>query len=94
MGKVFAADVGTKIILDTGQDLSAATLTKIKAKVRGGTEVKTLDGTVVETTKIQHSKTAETLATAGVWTLQAYVEFTADKYWGEKVTLEVEAPIS
>jgi len=57
MGKVFAADVGTKIILDTGQE-------------------------------------AETLATAGVWTLQAYVEFTADKYWGEKVTLEVEAPIS
>lgn len=94
MGKVFTADVGTKIILDTGTNLSEATAQSIRAKQPTGGVVVTLEATVVETTKVQHVKTATTLNAAGDWELQAYVEFTADKYYGEVVTLPVYAVLS
>jgi len=89
LSKVFTTDVGTKIILDTGQDLSTVSAKSIKAKnpVTGIWE--TLTATVVETTKLQHDKTASTLNVAGNWRLSAYVEFSADKYHGDPVILTV-----
>lgn len=89
MSKVFTTDVGTKIILDTGQDLSAATAQSIKAKNPSTGAWETLTAIVVETTKLQHSKTASTLNVAGNWRLSSYVEFTADKYHGDPVILTV-----
>lgn len=94
MGKVYATDVGTLIKLDTERDISAATSHKIIAKL--GTGVATnLTTTIVETTKLQHVKTASTLSSAGLWSLQAYVQFSdGSKYWGEIVELTIYAPLA
>lgn len=92
--KVYTTDVGTKIKLDTGWDISAATSYKIVAKL-GVAEAVDLTATIVEDTKLQHEKTASTLNQAGDWQLQAHVELAAgDIYRGDIVTLTVHAPLS
>lgn len=75
MDKVHTTDVGTLIKLNTGEDLSTGVNSvKIVAKL-GEAAAVDLTATVVETTKVQHQKTASTLNTAGAWDLQAEVDF-------------------
>lgn len=95
MGRVYTTDVGTKIKLDTGQDLSSGVGShKIVAKLKVGAAVD-LTTTVEETTKLQHVKTAATLDSQGTWNLQAHVEFTdGSEYRGEAVELPVYPPIT
>ena len=95
MGKVYTTDVGTLIKLDTGEDLSSGVSSqKIVGKL-GGASAVDLTATVVETTKVQHEKAADTLNSAGVWQLQAHVEFTDSTiYRGEVVELEVYASLA
>jgi len=92
MGKVYASDVGTLIKLDTGVDVTSATV-KIVAKPSGSGDAVDLEATVVESTKVQHQKTADTLNAAGNWRLQAYVEMGGGKYFGEIVELPVYEPL-
>lgn len=73
MSRVHATDVGTLIKLNTGISLSDVSNQKIIARKPTGGLVD-LAATVVETTKLQHTKTASTLNEAGEWELQAYVE--------------------
>lgn len=98
MGKVCTTDVGTLIKLDTGEDITTASSHKIVAKPPDGGVAVDLVSAVVETTKLQHTKTALTLAKVGTWELQAYVVFgvapNATNYSGEKVPLVVHAPIT
>lgn len=96
MSKVYTTDVGTLIKLDTGEDISSGVSSvKIIAKPPSEGAAVDLAASVVETTKVQHTKTAATLNSAGEWELQAYVEYTAgDKYRGETVVLMIYAPVS
>lgn len=96
MAKVYTSDVGTKIKLDTGEDISSGIdSVKIVAKPPSEAAAVDLTSTVVETTKVQHVKTASTLNSAGKWELQAHVEYTAgDIYRGEMVVLQVYEPVS
>lgn len=92
--KVFTTDVGTLIKLNTGWDISAATAYKIVAKL-GAAAAVDLTATIVETTKLQHQKAADTLDSAGDWELQAHVELGAgDIYRGDIVELTVYAPLT
>jgi len=88
MSQVFEPDVGTQIKLDTETSLAGGTNEKIIARSPSGT-VSDLAASIVETTKIQHVKTALTLAEAGQWDLQAYVEIGGEKYHGKRVILTV-----
>lgn len=90
MAKVFDTDVGTAIVLDTGIDLATVTKKAIRAQPPTGSVVE-LAVDVVQTKKLRHIKTKDTLNADGAWQLQAYVEFEngATKYHGEICTLRV-----
>lgn len=91
---VFTTDVGTEFVLDTGIELAGASNQVIKAKPPDGGALVSLLATIVETTKLKHVKTATTLATAGIWELQAYIEFTGAPLRGEIVKIIIEAPLT
>jgi len=94
VGKVFTTDVGTLIKLDTETDLGEATLVNILARKPSGDTV-VLAATVVETTKVQHTKTALTLNVAGSWDLQAYARWTGGtEHYGEVIHQEIYPPIA
>jgi hypothetical protein len=95
MAKVYTTDVGTLIKLDTGEDISSGVSeVKIIAMPPSEAGAVELTAAVAETTKVQHTKTADTLDEAGEWELQAEVTYTAgDIYRGEKAVLMVYAPL-
>ena len=88
MAKIYSQEVGPEIILDTKIDLSSATKVAIKAYQPDGTLVE-LDGTVTDTTKVKHVKTANTLNVRGLWRLHSYAEFSdgEKQYWGDQYDL-------
>lgn len=88
MSQVFEPDVGTQIKLDTETNLAGGTNQKIIARSPSGV-VSDLASTIVETSKIQHVKTAVTLAEAGQWDLQAYIQLGSEIYHGKPVILTV-----
>ena len=72
MGSVFKGDVGTKIILSVGTNVSAATVAKIKYRKplnESGEWVATIDGST-----IYYITQAGDLDQSGEWKLQAYIE--------------------
>jgi hypothetical protein len=91
MSKIYTTDVGKVIKLDTDVDLTVGLLDKkIIAKPPGGGALVDLVATVVDTTWLQHEKTALTLATAGEWELQPYAAFTdGDILYGDIAILEI-----
>jgi len=94
MSKIFTTDVGTKIRLDTSTDLTGYAEVKILALSPTGTSY-TLSANVVDSKKIEHTKTATTLNEAGIWTLQAYVKFKdGTEYKGEFVSLIISKPLA
>jgi hypothetical protein len=87
MSKVYVGDTGTLVELDTGADLSTATLVNVKAKKPDGTAVTwvaTVSGTTVRYTTL----TAD-FDQHGGWTLQAYVEMPTGRWTGEAAALTV-----
>lgn len=89
MSKVYVGSIGTVITLDCGEDVSAASVRKIKAKRPDGT---TVDWTAVAdgTNGIAYTTVADDLNQAGVWYLQAYVELSGGwKGPGDTVVLMV-----
>lgn len=95
MAKVYAADVGTVIKLDTDIDLTiGVSEVKILAKNPLGVTSSLAPVDVVEIQKLRHTKTASTLSTAGRWLLQAYVKFTnTNECYGEIAELIVYSPL-
>ncbi len=72
MGKIYKGDVGTEIILDTGEPLADATVHNIAYKNASSTGV--FVGEVVETTKIRYITTStDDLDVAGDWKFQPIV---------------------
>lgn len=87
--RVYNTDNGTKIKLDTGEDLSSAEKVEIHAIDPSGKWV-TLVAEDVESTKVQHTKTATTLVDLGDWRLHSYVEFPGEEgYTGEPYELRI-----
>ena len=89
---VYLGDVGTKIRLDCGEDISTATKCEIKFHSPAG-----LRGTWTasqETTSIIFYVTqAEDINEAGRWWFQAYVEMPSRKLYGKTAMLEVLSPL-
>jgi hypothetical protein len=73
MSKLYVGDEGTEMLVDTGSDLSTATLLQLKVKQPDGTTV-SWTGSQKETTKITYTIQAGEFAQAGKHYLQAYVE--------------------
>lgn len=85
--KIYVGDIGTEILLDTGVNITTATVHNIKYKKPDGT-TGTWTGTVKDFTKISYTVQAADLDQAGTYTLQAYVVMVG--YWsGETVTFIV-----
>ena len=94
MTKTYINDIGTAIVLDTGQSLAGAVSVGIEArKPNGSTEV-SWSGAVVESTKVQFVTLAGTLDQAGEWLLQAKVVLASGTWLGETARLTVYRPFA
>lgn len=92
MTTVFAGDVGTKIILDCGVDISLSSARSIIVRKPSGlstTWVSVLEGT----NSIQYTTLAGDLDEVGRWKLQAYIEMPSWKGSGEVVMLVINRPL-
>ena len=90
-GKVYVGDVGTQIILDCGQDISAATAISIEVKKpNGGTAswAAAANGTNAISC---FTGGANALTLAGTWLLQAKVTLPSGTWRGETAQLVVYA---
>jgi hypothetical protein len=93
MGKIYVGDKGTEIILDTGIDLTTATLVKILA-IKPSQTTALWTATVYDTTKIKYTTSQADegdWTETGTWKLQAYVELPVWKGHGETVQVTVYA---
>lgn len=86
--KLYVGDVGTSIILDCGQDISAATARSI--------DVKKPDGSIVSwsavasgTTAIRFDTVAGTLDKGGTWKVQARVTLPTGDWSGATAEFDV-----
>lgn len=84
MGNIYKGDIGTKIIVSVGFDITAATVTKIYYKKPDGTTgswtaVKEAGNTSISYTTTQVGD----LNIPGTWTLQAYIEVGSWKGMGD-----------
>jgi hypothetical protein len=87
--KVYKNDIGTKIKLDAGSDISSATTLEIKYqkgdKITTGKWNATLEGTDYGYYVTQ----AGDLDTIGIWRLQLYAVLPTGTWRGETVEMEV-----
>lgn len=89
MSKVFKGDLGTKLVVDTDVDISLATVLKIYYIKPDGTKG-SWTGTLEGTDSISYTTTTTSdLGQVGLWILQAYVEMSGGKWYGEAVGLNV-----
>ena len=85
---IFIGDTRTKIILDVGLDISAATVKEIKYINPDGTSG-SWDAAQETTTSISFITIAGSLNVAGKWKLQAYIETASWKRHGEIATMTI-----
>ena len=91
MSKIYKNDIGTKIKLDAGCDISSATVLKILSSKPGTPRrVKGEWAAIAEGTNYAYYITsANDLDVAGTWQIQLYIESPTWKGYGEKVNFEV-----
>ena len=88
--KVYKNDIGTKIKLDAGCDISAATVWKILYSKPGTTRIKGEWIATPEGTNYAYYITlAGDLDAVGKWHIQLYIESPNWKGYGEMVSFEV-----
>ncbi len=93
MSKVYTGDTGTVIVLDCGQDISAATARSIAVRKPDGSS--TSWAAVAEgTDSIKHTSLADTFDQAGDYQLQAVVTLPSGTWRGETVALHVYSPFA
>ena len=92
MTKTYIGDIGTAIVLDTGQSLAGASAVSIEVLKPVGAAPVSWAGTVVESTKVQFVSLADTFASAGEYKLQARVVLPGGTWLGETVGLTVYRP--
>lgn len=86
--KVYVGDEGTEIILDSGEDLTAATSIQIAIRRPSGT-VASWVAALYDTTKGRYIVQAGDLDEEGIWKLQLVVTLPAWSGRGETVDLPV-----
>jgi len=91
----YVGDIGKKIILETGQDLSAATILRIKYKKPNGTNgywSATIESNVsnVLANMFYITVAATDLDQAGKWQLQAYAATPAWTLSGKTVAMKID----
>lgn len=88
--KVYVGDTGTAIILECGQDISAATALSIEVRKPDGT-LTSWAATLSGTTAIRYTTLSNTLDQSGVWKLQAKVTLPTGQWRGATANLQVFA---
>ena len=76
------------LTLETGIDLTTASLLQIKYKSPAGTRG-TFAGTLVGTTKIKYDFVNDEITPAGMWSFQSYVEIGGLKAYGNIVSSDI-----
>lgn len=91
MGKVFKDDIGTKISLDTGIDITDSTDREIHYKKPSGSagQWAAEKGTGEDKNTIFYITQKDDIDECGIWILQSFVKFTNGEWRGEKVEMEV-----
>lgn len=87
MGKSYVGDEGTLILIDMGEDISAASVTEINVRKRGGDV--TWTASIYNSNYLSYTIQTDDLDEAGTYYLQPYLEFTDWKGKGETVSFEV-----
>jgi hypothetical protein len=88
--KVYIGDIGTRITLDCGTDISAATALQILVRKPDGSTV-TWAAQASGTTALFFDTVAGSLDMPGNWRLQAKVSIGVGTWSGETVNLEVHS---
>ncbi|GAG54861.1 unnamed protein product [marine sediment metagenome] len=87
MNRIYIGDI-PEIELDLIEDISSATVKKIKYKKPDGT-IGEWAGTLVGTTKLKYQTITNDIDQSGNWQLQAYVEMSVWKGHGETTYFQV-----
>lgn len=88
--KIYKNDIGTKIILNAGCDISTATVWKILYSKPGQTRVKSEWIASAEgTDSVCYTTKANDLDVSGKWQIQLYIESPNWKGYGEIIEFEV-----
>ncbi|MBI5872698.1 MAG: hypothetical protein HZB36_00945, partial [Candidatus Omnitrophica bacterium] len=92
---IFKGDIGTKIILNTGSDLSTGTVFKIYYHKPDGTTGSWTAQKESDNLSISYTTlTLNDLNVVGTWVLQSYVEISGWKGFGVSVNLIVGTPVT
>lgn len=93
MTKVYVGDAGTLLVLDCGQNISAATVRSIEARKPNGAMV-SWPATANGANSLQVILDDTMFTSPGRWFLQAKVTLPAGVWRGETVALDVYTPFS
>jgi hypothetical protein len=93
MSKVYVGDIGTRITLDCGTDISAASARSIEVRKPDGTAT-SWAATASGTNGLYFDTVSSTLDMAGDWRLQAKVTIAGNVWRGETVLLPVYSPFA
>lgn len=93
MTKVYTGDIGTLIVLDCGQNISAATARSILVRLPDGSEV-TWAAVANGTDAVAYTSEAGTFTQPGQHKLQARVTLPSGTWRGATATLDVYLPFS
>ena len=88
MGRIFQNDVGVRLEIDTGVDLSTATVKKLTVKKPDGSLVEWTN-TTTSGTKIIYVSEVGDFSMTGKHHVAAYVEFPSSKHTGETFIIQV-----
>ena len=92
---IFKGDIGTKIILNTGSNLSTGTVFKIYYRKPDGTTGSWTAQKESDDLSISYTTlSASDLDIVGTWALQSYVEISGWKGFGVSVNLIVGTPVT
>jgi hypothetical protein len=88
--KIYIGDTGTLIVLDCGQNISAATVRTIEVRKPNGTAVQWA-AVASGTDSLAYTSLAGTFDQPGEWQLQARVTLPTGQWRGATVSLQVYA---
>jgi len=93
MTKVYVGDIGTELLLDTGQALATATALTIEV-LKPDSTTASWTGAVSATTKIRFVSAAGTFNIAGEYRLQAKAVMPSGTWLGQTVSLTIYTPFT
>jgi len=90
---IYVGDTGTLIVLDCGQDISAASVRTIEVRKPNGTAVQ-WSAVANGANSLAYTSLADTFDMAGEWQLQARVTLPSGQWRGKTAALQVYAPFT